>query len=297
MLRYSLRFSSLIGCLVALMLGVGSAQACGDQSRIIRTRSLERGIFRSPLDAKGLVRLPPWQQLVPLPRKQQTAFPAAVATNLIHSPWRARELPYQGDRNERAGCRGSALADGEDGLRALVPSTGYGLTVAAAPTFFFYVPETVELPIEFTLLTAEGDVIYQITFTLPKEAGIVPIDLAALTNSVSLQVGQLYYWFFAIVTDPEDRSGDHLVSGWVERVEPDPSLRAASGSNQSQELPLRYAQLGIWYDALAAIAKLHRTYADRSEYTTQWNELLESIGFPYLANEPFLEIHPLPSTN
>lgn len=295
MFQYSLRLGSIIGCFAALALEMGPAQACGDESRIIRSRSLnEHNSLKQSLVAHPLVNHAdniPIQQSPNFFRTKQATPPAERVTNLARVSWSSRELPYPGERNERAGCRGAALADGADGLRALVPPTGYGLTVTEAPTLFFYVPQTVELPIEFTLLDEQGNILYQISFTLPKQAGIVPIDLSALTNEVTLEVGHLYYWFFAIVTDPDDRSGDHLVSGWIERAESDPTLVADLDARQAWELSRRYAQSGIWYDALTAIAALRHTDPANSEYVAQWQDLLESIGFAYLADQPFLEIN------
>lgn len=189
------------------------------------------------------------------------------------------------------GTRGPFLVQGEP-LTALVPETGYGLTTAAYPTLFFYIPRHSQ-PLsgamaEFILLDETNKVVYETMFPMPNSSGIVPVSLPETVNP--LEIGKRYNWFFSLVYDPVNRDSDVFVEGWVERMEPDPGLTRQLQQTADSDRPLAYAEAGIWYDALATLATLRSLEPDNSTFVTQWVELLNAVDLQTLAQQPLLEV-------
>ena len=77
----------------------------------------------------------------------------------------------------------------------------------------------------------------------PSHAGIQQIDLSR--HGVHLESGTEYEWSVALVVDAARRSNDVVAAGWIDRVEPPPTLGASPDARG-------FATHGLWYDALAA---------------------------------------------
>lgn len=194
--------------------------------------------------------------------------------------------PDQGlpGRREGGGTRGgcqiqqSSLIQ-QPSLTALMPESNLGLTVAARPSFFWYVPQTAAVA-EFVLLDANNTELYKTQVPLSQQAGIVQFTLPE--TGPALQVNQSYRWFFSLVCEPLDRSADIFVSGWVKRVEPNPDL--------PQALVATAGQTGVyetrWYDDLATLAALRRAQPHNTALTNQWQMLLQSVGLSQIADQP-----------
>ncbi|MFM7423395.1 MAG: DUF928 domain-containing protein [Elainella sp.] len=194
--------------------------------------------------------------------------------------------PDQGlpGRREGGGTRGGCLVQ-QPHLTALMPESNLGLTLAARPSFFWYVPQTAAVA-EFVLLDANNTELYKTQVPLAKQAGIMQFTLPE--TAPALQVNQSYRWFFSLVCEPLDRSADVFVSGWVKRVEYDPgtsqALVAATPAGQTG----LYAEAGLWYDALATLADLRRTQPQNPTLINQWQALLQSVGLTQIAELPLL---------
>ena len=184
-------------------------------------------------------------------------------------------------------------------LTALIPASNLALTTATHPTFFLYVPHTAgatqtgtrpsareRFDVEFQLADEQEHEIYQTTFAITGTPGIVSFTLPPAAPA--LEPNKYYRWYFEVICDREDRSGDSVVSGWSRRLEPSPSVLQALKQASPQLQPAIYAQAGLWHDTLATLAELRRSQPNDSRLTTAWVELLKSVGLDKVAQEPLV---------
>lgn len=190
-------------------------------------------------------------------------------------------------RREGGGTRGNCLR-GDPPLVALIPETNFGTTLEARPTFYWHVPVTVSPTAEFVLLDTDDNEVYRTTFQLSGNAGIIQVSLKDQAGAPALEVGKDYHWYFSLVCDPGDRSGDIFAEGWIQRIDPPSSLASQLAAVPESDRPAVYAQAGIWYDALSTLANLRQTEPQNTTASTQWETLLRSVGLDNIASQPFL---------
>jgi uncharacterized protein YcbX len=90
---------------------------------------------------------------------------------------------------------------------------------------------------------------------------------------------QDYFWEFATICDASDRSRDHVVQGFVHRVE----ATLPDGSAQLVQQAEQYAAAEIWQQTLEAASTL------KSTDSTLWSQLLTSVGLEALIDEPVVD--------
>lgn len=187
---------------------------------------------------------------------------------------------------EGAATRGTCKFDqaqNEPGLTALVPRANIGLTTAANPTVFWYLPKNNYQVGEMMLYKAtetEQTLIDKATFLLE---GRPTLDRFTWANQ-TLAPNQDYRWVLSLICDPANPDPSQIVyvEGWVRRVDLAPSLQTAlanaQGLNQFQIL----AKAGLWYDALTVLAKQPKSPQVRQE----WGNLFtsEAVQLPALGN-------------
>ncbi len=169
-------------------------------------------------------------------------------------------------------------------LTALMPESNWGKTVAATPTFWFYVPysPTEARSGEFVLQDEKYNDIYRTPFTLPQTPGFV--SLTVQSPEGTLQTDKWYFWSFKLYCGQKS-STPVFVEGWVQRV--------ALTSQLEQQLKTTtedyavYWAGGIWYDAVDRLAKLRLADTKNVLLNREWVELLESrgVGLNQLAQE------------
>lgn len=211
-----------------------------------------------------------------------SGFPIAAFAQEYVPP--SRGLP---GRREGGGTRGGCLQSGKT-LTALMPEANFGQTLSGYPTFFWYVPSVSASTAEFLLLDEQNEEIYQTTFLLEGNDGIIGLSLPSTVDFPALEVGKDYHWYFSIVCDANDRSADIFVEGWVQRIEPDAELVARLETAAPEERPAIYAESGIWYEAVGALAALRRSQPNSTELLQSWNTLLNSVGLGDLSNKVLL---------
>jgi hypothetical protein len=180
----------------------------------------------------------------------------------------------------------------EKRLTALVPVYNHsdsqlvwGLTTAARPTFWFYIPYAIapQNEIEFVLKDSQDRYAYRTKFSGKKTPpGIVNISLPP---TVSLSSNRDYTWYFLIYCG--SRTPASYVSGLIRRVDR-PNLEKQLRSATLREQVALYAEQGIWYDAVSELAKLHRNDAQNAKVNRDWTSFLGSIGLESLTSEPFV---------
>lgn len=189
-------------------------------------------------------------------------------------------------RREGGGTRGNCILS-QPALTALVPQSNFGLTTQAHPTLFWYVPKTITNLVEFELRDEQDNVIYIQQMQLTNTGGIIQLQLPQEAQT-TLEVGKRYHWYFAVICDPTDRSGDALTEGWIERTTLDASLVSQLEQTTGVERAVLYAQSGIWFDALDTLVDLQNTEADQTAVRNIWTELLTDVNLSDLADKPFV---------
>lgn len=220
-------------------------------------------------------------------------------SNLVFKAPKPPDKEKPGDQKD-AGTRGpcdtiDTVSDDPlfDKLIALVPATKnqsssnsidnkstdvWGKTIAERPELLFYIPAAAT---KAKLAEFELENFSKTAIALPKTSGIISIP------SPSLQIGEWYHWSLSVYCNPQKSSQSNFtVDGWIERVELDSAttneLKAATPENQV----VIYAREGIWFEAIAQLAKLQSSAAN--DAAVAWEKLLKYIGWQQLAKQPIL---------
>lgn len=177
-------------------------------------------------------------------------------------------------------------------LIALIPQSNIGLTVSEYPTLLFYIPDAnlEGVNLEFAIYDSQGkDLIYQQKLAIKDGDAIIAIDLAKSLSLPPLAVGKIYSWNFSIVFDPEDMSNSTLVTGWIQRVALKSDIQDRLNTVLPQEQPMIYADNGIWYEALASLAKLRCSYPHDVTLADNWKSLLQQVGLSEISQKPLAQ--------
>ncbi|MGA7935617.1 MAG: DUF928 domain-containing protein [Kovacikia sp.] len=199
-------------------------------------------------------------------------------------------------RREGAGTRSpQACVQGNLRLTALMPPTNLGLTTAAYPRFFWYIPKTRAKLAEFSLAEineATGSVkvpVYKTTFGIAGVPGVASLPLPRHATIPPLTVGQDYRWSLALICNPDRREQDIKVDGWVQRITPNAELTEKLAKATATDRPLIYANSGIWFDTLTSLADLHCANPQNTSHSASWAELLKSVKLAAIATQPLVQ--------
>lgn len=223
------------------------------------------------------------------------AMGMGVLPTVALAQWTPPVDPGLPSRREGGGTRGNCL-QGQYPLTALVPETSFGQTVEDSPTLLWYVPPIATEVAEFVLLDENDNEVYKTTFSIPETGGIVSLRLPTHPQTASaetpiatshLEANQYYHWYFSLICDPNDRSGDIFTEGWIQRVEPTASLVDQSNTPSGRSRALK--QAGIWYDAIAAAVELQRAEPNNQTYQNEWFDLLETVGLGHLVEAEIID--------
>ena len=201
------------------------------------------------------------------------ATPPSTTTRLpIYRP------PMLGAPATRVGgaSRGSPDNDGLT-LSVLAPEST-GLTRRAQPTLYWCSSKSLTTPLEFSL---NDD--HSIKPLVEMKLNAAQPGIHALHLTYPLKTGVEYQWAIAAVADPNQRAGDLIAGGTIQRVEPTPALAAQLDNASPGEQVLLYAEQGFWYDALAVLSE----QIDANPADHHWREqrvaLLEQVGLNAVA--------------
>ena len=191
------------------------------------------------------------------------------------------------------GSRGSGnncLANvSNSNLTALIPNKNSGIKASASTTLFFYVPEvSQQKTIEFVLRNEQDELIYE-TFLTTTGKGIMSVKIPAVINSNQLETNQNYHWYLSMICNPQERSRDVVVEGWLHQEEIDRAVKQKLQFATSVEKAELYSEQGFWYDAIATLVQEQDFNAKQSVVRKKWTELLGTVGLEDLASEPFIQ--------
>jgi Domain of Unknown Function (DUF928) len=225
---------------------------------------------------------------------QPSATPSVVSD---HSSNRVSFTPPPDDnlpgRTVGAGSRGGQCSQDATApmantspLRALVPTTNKGLTLAEHPTFFVHLPATSAKKAVLSI-QEEGtgtEQHSQTSFPITATSGI--ISLKPSDNSRPLEVGKTYRWAVVLVCGERPNPNDPAIVSWVRRIAP------SQPPNQGTALQRAawYGRYGYWYDALASLAEARRTQSNNKDLANNWTDFLKSAGLDAMATEPIQDL-------
>lgn len=176
---------------------------------------------------------------------------AANATPIGYVP-PDRGRPYQTQGTGSRGCERIASDESSDiDVRLVAPSDHAGQTVSERPEFYWMAQETVDLPVEFTLVEDGNPEPIHVQRFDRLDAGMTRVSLP---EGKSLEVGKPYRWTVSVICNAQRRSADVFAQSWIERIEPSAELQAALANASTPEaMAQAYAQSSLWFDAIAAL--------------------------------------------
>jgi hypothetical protein len=165
-------------------------------------------------------------------------------------------------------------------LKALVPPSNIGLTMAERPTFWMYLPQTSATQIVLSVQKQDTSSHSQWFFPVPSTAGIVSLQLPA--DAPPLQIGETYQWAAVLVCGERPGPNDPTVTAWVKRV---PVSNTMAQSTAADRVSWNGEQ-GLWYDMLTALAQEVRSQPSNADLSGTWADVLTSEGLEKIALEP-----------
>jgi len=151
-----------------------------------------------------------------------------------------------------------------------------GLTVQEQPALYWFASAVVDAPIELTVIDEKGiQPVLETRLAPPTQAGVQRVRLA--DYGVRLTVGERYQWSIALVLDPEHRSKDITAIGAIKRIKRS-EVKSTLTDVANTEAPYRYADAGLWYDAVMAISDLIDAAPEDLDLRSQRAGLLEQVG-------------------
>lgn len=171
-------------------------------------------------------------------------------------------------------------------LTPVIPESHPGLTVAAHPTLWVYLPQTSAPKAFFSIQDEKNNQVYQTTLSLPQKPGIISLPLPADTSP--LEVGQVYKWSFVLMCNNVLRPDSPLAGGMIERV----ALQSELSRQLREATPLEqaalYGKAGIWYETLSTLAQLKQGQTQDANLRAIWSDLLTSVKLEAIADQPLI---------
>ena len=189
-----------------------------------------------------------------------------------------RTRPQRTEGSGSRGCTNSIPIS----LKLLTPNDHIARTVSARPTFFWYISDTTNVPIAFSLIEpGTTQPIFQQQLKADK-AGIMKAELPP--NVPELAVGREYRWTVALVCSEKRPSENIYARAWIERMAISPELSQKLGTaNTDRDRAIIYAQSGIWQDAVATLYKAHTANPGETQALNSLNTLLAQVGLTQIA--------------
>lgn len=211
-----------------------------------------------------------------------SAQPAAYA-NETGTPPDIR-IPVYKPRKENAArarigghSRGSQ-ADAPE-LIALVPDH-VAFTIRGGPSLCWYLSIHSSRPMTLTVVDSRGiRPVLEQSLPSPARAGIHCVRLREY--GIDLREQEQYRWFVTLVLNPDRPSQDIVAGGVIERVPLDEACALSmpcSWTTCELEAVYRYAESGLWYDAIACLLELMEREGNHGRLQQMLDGLLKQSG-------------------
>lgn len=103
--------------------------------------------------------------------------------------------------------------------------------------------------------------VYETSLETEGRSGIMSVEIPLPTDerSKSLDSSTDYHWYLSYICNPEQRSQDVVLEGWIDRIELSEITQEKLETLSLTEQANLYQQQGIWHDALATAANQLQT--------------------------------------
>ena len=216
------------------------------------------------------------------PEKQQVAQAPAEGARKGDAPAGTitYNAPLRGAPATRVGGGTRSAATKSVQLSVLAPNDT-GFTTRDKPTIYWYVSETLNVPVELTInstepLEAAAKPALELVLQPPVRKGLHALSLAE--HRVTLKPGVEYQWFVAAIGNAAQRSNDVIAGGTIKRVAETDSVRSRVKEASAASRPALYASAGIWYEAIDELSRLISAQPENRELRVQRAALLEQVG-------------------
>lgn len=212
---------------------------------------------------------------------QRVVLQVGIALCLVSTTVMSSALAQQGNRSRSefpgrrvgGGTRGECVASSQS-LVALNPVNNLGVTASDRPTVYVSMqPSDETFPVEFSLRDTDGQTVYETSFETTKHKSFVGVQLPEKV----LKAGQDYQWYFSAICDPDDRSQNVVLSGWLRRETSQTAMNADASLSSRLAQVKTYQAAGLWNDAIAAMVELRQTYPRDNTVLLQWKQLLQAL--------------------
>jgi hypothetical protein len=149
-----------------------------------------------------------------------------------------------------------------------------------------YIPASNAEEAVFSLKDEAGNMQHQMTIPVAGKTGVIAITLPAAASA--LEVGKNYQWFVALKLDGQLSPSSPYVDGWVQRIQPSAELAVAMQQQDALKRATALGKSGVWYDCAATLASLYAAQPSSVTLTSQWSELLSSVGLKEIKTSPVL---------
>lgn len=209
-------------------------------------------------------------------------IPVSIGGELVANASEARYRPPANreriQRTEGGGSRGCDRAMPAS-LNLLTPKDHIAQTTSAHPTFMWHVSDKISNPMVFTLTEKRANKPLFQTTARSDKSGIVRVTIPE--SEMGLKENTEYRWTVAIICNEQRPSDNIYARAWIERIASNSELenRLARASSDSDRAAV-YAESGIWYDAIAILARARTS--DREAFNS-FLSLLEQVGLNKIA--------------
>jgi hypothetical protein len=217
-----------------------------------------------------------------------------VAQAKESQPQAGQSIKYQ-PPHKGAPAAASRRGGGTRGMNKSVPVISLlapehvGWTLQEQPVLYWFTPTKQDraFSFEFTLIgqNAESPMV-ETKLSPPAQAGLQQIKLS--DYKVKLSPGERYQWSVSLIVDAEERSANIVAKGAIERVEREKLQPPLATTISDAEAPIRYAEAGIWYDAIMALTDRIQSNPANNELRQQRASLLEQVGLGEVATNALM---------
>lgn len=199
---------------------------------------------------------------------------------------------------------------------ALIPENLLAKTLKDLPTFFWYIPYSSIKEAEFTLVknfefkglvSSEcpkcfnvdlmdlerfqtlGEVVYHTTLPLTGVPGVIKFTLPSTHNLPTLEPGQAYFWQLKLIPTeyknvPNPSQPLPVVTGWIQRINPDSALTSQLNQASLQQRTTIYAKAGLWNDVVTNLSELSCSN-NSPKLGDEWKSVLKALNLENLTGK------------
>lgn len=198
-------------------------------------------------------------------------LPQVVAQKPVYKP------PLRGAPAGRVGGGTRGANERESFALMVLAPDHIGYTLKEQPCLYWYISKATSFPVEVTLTERHAvQPLLEKVIQGPQTGGIQSVCLA--DYGVRLQPDIPYKWFITLVTDSGQRSKDILAGGMLARVPPSAALQERMKVAAKDQVPSLYAEEGLWYDAVEAMARQIGDSPNDAGLREQLAALLAQVG-------------------